>query len=72
MTMDKENDTVIRGWVARDEDGNLFMYSTKPERIGTMWMGEFANFDLRNNLFPDLTWDDEPIEVEIIIKRKKK
>lgn len=65
-------DTVIQGWAARDEDGNLFMYSTKPERFEAAWIGEFANFSLRNYLFPDLTWDDDPQEVEITIKRKKK
>lgn len=66
-------DTVIQGWVARDEDENLFMYQTKPERDETtqMWMGGYADFDLRNALFPDLTWESEPELVEIIIKRKK-
>ena len=67
-------DTVIQGWVARDEDGHLFMYCTKPERDEALqvWMGRYADFDLRNALFPDLTWDSEPEEVEIILKRKKK
>lgn len=67
-------ETVIRGWVARDEDGHLFMYCTKPERDESLqvWMGRYADFDLRNALFPDLTWDDDPIEVELIIRRKKK
>lgn len=69
---EKDSDAVISGWVARDEDGNLFMYSTNPERIETMWMGEAANFDLRNYLFPDLTWESDPLPVEIILKRKKK
>lgn len=67
-------ETVIQGWVARDEDGHLFMYCTKPERDEALqvWMGRYADFDLRNALFPDLTWDSEPEEVEIILKRKKK
>lgn len=67
-------DSVIQGWVARDEDENLFMYNTKPERDETtqMWMGGCINLDLRNHLFSDLTWDSDPIEVEITIKRKKK
>ena len=67
-------DTVISGWAARDEDENLFMYNTKPERDETihMWMGKCVDIDLRNHLFPNLTWDDDPQEVEIIIKRKKK
>lgn len=66
-------DTVISGWVARDEDGHLFMYSTKPERDEALqvWIGRYADFDLRDYLFPDLTWDSDPIEVELIIKRKK-
>lgn len=72
----QENDanTVISGWVARDKDGHLFMYCTKPERNENLqvWMGRYADFCLRDILFPDLTWDDEPIEVGIIIKRKKK
>ncbi len=66
--------TVISGWVARIEDGHLFMYSTKPERDEALqvWIGRYADFDLRNYLFPDLTWDSDPEEVELIIKRKKK
>lgn len=65
--------TVIRGWAARDKGGDLFMYCTKPERNGAlqMWMGKCADFDLRNRLFPDLTWESDPIEIEITIKRKK-
>lgn len=66
-------ETVIQGWVARDSNGNLFMYSIKPERdeTGQVWIGRYANFDLRNYLLPDLTWESEPKPVEIIIKRKK-
>lgn len=31
-----------------------------------------AQKSVLERLFPDLTWPDEPLEVEIIIKRKKK
>lgn len=31
-----------------------------------------AELKRRGYLFPDLTWDSEPEEVELIIKRKKK
>lgn len=72
LDFDLDADTVIQGWVARDKDENLFMYSTKPERIGTMWYGEYTNLDLRNKMLPDLTWESDPEPVEIIIKRKKK
>lgn len=70
---EKDADTVIQGWAARDEDGHLFAYCTKPERDEKlqMWMGGYADFDLRDSLFPDLTWESEPEPVEIIVKRKK-
>lgn len=67
-------DTVIQGWVARDKSGDLYMYHAKPLRnmATDRWRGEISEIDLYNNLlFPDLTWSDDPIEVEIIIKIKK-
>lgn len=70
---ESKQETVIQGWVARDSDGNLFMYSIKPERDEALqvWIGRCANCDMRNSLFPALTWDSDPEQVEIIIKRKK-
>lgn len=71
---EKDADTVTQGWVARDKDNNLFIYSDKPKRV---YDGEFSRWEglcldtISNSLFPDLTWDDDPIEVELIIKRKK-
>lgn len=71
--------TVIQGWVARDKDGLLSLFRLyRPER-GYDYNGEFGEWGtsigykmtIPNRLFPDLTWDDDPIEVEIIIKRKK-
>lgn len=67
--------TVTRGWAARDSNSDLFIYNDKPKRdtrwdgIG-IWYGEYIT-ELASNLFPDLTWNDDPQEVEIIIKRKK-
>lgn len=68
----KKIEAVIRGWVARDENGDLFMYSTKPFRDKTteLWFGGLTMMTPSNDLFPDITWDDEPIKVELIIKRK--
>lgn len=77
----KDTDTVIQGWVVRDREidtklfsSDLFLGFEKPTRIEEWgkWadMGDYIELD--SNLFPDLTWDDDPIEVELIIKRKKK
>lgn len=75
----KDADTVICGWVARDDgerwhERELHLFTrNKPERRKLMgdWMGR-PSMTLDSNLFPDLTWDGDPIEVELKIKRKKK
>lgn len=77
-TKDAE-DAVIRGWVARDDgerwhERELHLFTrNKPERRKLMsdWIGR-PSMTLDSNLFPDLTWDSEPMEVEITIKPKKK
>lgn len=65
-------DAVIQGWVARDGNGELYIYSKKPNRTQWLRWAEGSNFlPLLPDLFPDLTWESEPEPVEIIIKRKK-
>jgi len=60
----------IKGWVARDKNGNVFFYSHrwKPTREERDWNG--FGMLLEGNYFPDLRWEDEPIEVELPIIRK--
>jgi len=67
-------ETVISGWVAADDNGDLFLCRTKPVRdeVSGMWISGECPLDVGINLFPDLTWDSEPQEVELIIKRNKK
>lgn len=71
-------DTEISGWVARDNSGpndlGLRVYSVKPKRSEGLkrWNGHGEKSTLIDcRLFPDLTWESDPIEVELIIKRKK-
>ena len=71
----------LQGWVARDEFGgdesNLYIGQKKPRRLFAtdpgfgMWCdyGEFMA--LPADMFPQLTYKDEPVEVEIIIKTKE-
>lgn len=79
----ENNNTVIQGWVCRDKRHNaLNLHAGKPYRAQSgydvndepdWWESDCASFlPLDNSLFPDLTWDSDPIEVELIIKRKKK
>lgn len=66
-------------WVARDKDGELNLYKAKPQRSDAIGYNheswDTLKFDdngieLDPKLFPDLTWDDEPIEVELVRKNK--
>ena len=63
----------LKGWVARDCDGQTTMYLDKPQRTDDgldSYYGDY--FSLPYDYFPSLTLDDEPIEVEIEIKEVKK
>ena len=72
-------ETVISGWVARDEDGSLTLFygSDKPSKKDNddYWSAVFGNTleYLPQEMFPDIKWEDvEPTQIELIIKRKKK
>lgn len=59
-------------WIARDECGDLFLYEFKPtkRKIEGTWYDwddgdRFGIIQLDKSLFPDLSWDNEPIEVEL-------
>ena len=61
----------LKGWVARDGDYELCLYEEYPARGNKYWevLGDF--WQLPPHLFPSLTWEDEPIEVEITIQEVK-
>ena len=53
-------------WVARDKNGFLFAYEDKPTRCDNQkeWIGRFLS-SMQNSYFHNLTWEDDPIEVEL-------
>ena len=69
-----KNQNKVHFYVARDKNGELFLYMGKPfrgiERFyeyqnGCIITGDnnFYNFDLNKNDFDNLKWEDEPVEV---------
>lgn len=62
----------IKGWVARDKEGDLYVFRERPERTKDAWYGTAVLFicERNNPYFPSLRWEDEPIEVELPIIRK--
>lgn len=70
LDFNADEDTVIQGWVARDKDGDVFLYQNEPDRNEIVWDGYMMR-SLPIDSFPDLTWESDPEQVEIILKRKK-
>lgn len=54
-------------WAARDQNGNLTLFSQKPSRFSTqpIWISMGEEMYLDSKLFPNLKWEDEPISVEL-------
>lgn len=72
--MKDEQTLSMQGYVARDSDGRLSLFPNRPIRnIYGFWqtpkLREWEH-ELPGMRFPALTWDDEPIEVELLIRRK--
>lgn len=78
----KDADTVIRGWVAIDKISTLCcLHTSEPSQggyflgntsyCGVDWESDGKKYLLDKSLFPYLSSYSDPIEVELIIKRKK-
>ena len=68
--MSNENEILtIKGWVARDKNGELFAYTKVPTRGDLAWLNEGTYFPIPLNHFPNLRWEDNPMEAEMTIKQ---
>ena len=67
---------IMTAWVARDEDGALYMYKVKPYREKTnhegYWGSDGYTLALDNALFQSVSWQSEPLEVTVSIIPNKK
>lgn len=66
----------IKAWVARDKDGDIYMYNTlAPEKNGYYWVCQYGYLKLTEDQLPEgcnPKWEDEePVEVELTINLKK-
>lgn len=56
-------------WIARDKDGKLYFYNLKPDKIDNYFQCDFGGMlRINPNLFPDVTWENSPVEVELKLK----
>lgn len=61
----------VKVWIARDEDGSLFIYSSAPFKGECIWSPQSTNIntmELKSDKFPTVQWeDDEPTEAYITL-----
>ena len=64
----------LQAWVARDEDGMLFLYLSKPINFEGRWIPTDNKFTVMNEeLFPEVQWtDEEPTEIKLTVKKTLK
>ena len=59
-------------WIARDENGCLYVYTSKPEKVITMWKGSGLPMMPFNHLFQFIKWEDEePYLIEDLLGEEK-
>lgn len=69
----KDEQTILKNisakykWIARDKNGDLFVYVEKPKKHSTIYYDEnhyLGNFrlDLFQEIFKGVTWEDGPIQ----------
>lgn len=60
----------MKMYVARDRFGDCFLYENKPECIDGVWNPNNGRFyHISPRLFPELTHENSPMEVELVIKK---
>ena len=70
-----ENLPKIHGWIARDSKFDplfglgLCIHMYKPTREIDSWSSRTIMMHLNWGMYPDLKWEDEPIEVELILRQ---
>lgn len=69
FNLPEEKAEVIEGWVARDKDGRLMLHQVCPQRVLFVdgFPPEEGSIDLSKNLFPEITWESEPMRCKITI-----
>ena len=60
----------LEAWVARDDDGSLYMYTAKPKKKSAFWHAPKVGYvKLDDSLFPEVQWSDgEPKEIRLSIR----
>lgn len=67
-------------WVARDEDGSLYVYSGKPGRLDNVFWPCHTDGDdgeettcasLPAGFYPEVTWENSPVLLQAVVGEGK-
>lgn len=54
-------------WVARDEDGSLWIYTGKPTKAAGMFACPWGEmFQIDESVYPEITYENSPIKVKLL------
>ena len=54
-------------WIARDYNEELYLYEREPIREFNYFYSSYASIKIDNNLFPEVTFENSPKQVELKI-----
>lgn len=66
----------MKMWIARAESGDLKLYQTEPKQEVSMltgsiyWNDRLDSYKIDNRLFPEVTFENSPKEVELKLIEK--
>ena len=63
----------IKGYVAKDKDGDVYFGTDKPNwwEIFEMWSDFGNSIQLPSDWFPELKYTDEPVETELMLVHQR-
>ena len=68
----KERESMF--YIARDKNGDLYLFSSKPERGRECWWSESGvdgtYLRLNKSLYPEVTWESEPMPASVVPQPK--
>ena len=59
----------MKAYIARDANGNLFAHRKKPRLTSTKTWVSMDEWQLFRKDFPEVTFENSPMEVELVIKK---
>lgn len=64
-------ESIYKGWITRDRRGKLKLHAHLPVRFKVFGEWEQGIINIPPHHFPEINWNNEPVEIEIHIKIKQ-